>query len=77
MGSLSLGERAFLIIVPAIIIIMIIAGVNMKKPTIESNKKTCELNGGVSFINNSSNNHKPLVFCKDGSVRWNNNKAQS
>ena len=72
MKKLSLGEWGFLIIVTVIIIIMIIAGVNMEKPTKESNKKTCELNGGFSFINNSSYNHETLIFCNDGSVRWNN-----
>ena len=76
MRNLSLGEQAFLIIIPVIIIIMIIAGVNMEKPTIESNEKTCKLNGGFSFINSSSYNHEPLIFCNDGSVRWNNNKEQ-
>ena len=76
MKPLSLGDWAILIVVIAIAIIMIIAGVNMEKPTIESNEKTCKLNGGFSFINSSSYNHEPLIFCNDGSVRWNNNKEQ-
>ena len=76
MKPLSLGDWAILIVVIAIAIIMIIAGLNMEEPTKESNKKTCKLNGGLSFINSSSYNHEPLIFCNDGSVRWNNNKEQ-
>ena len=70
-------EWAFLIAIIVIIIIMIIAGVNMEKPTKESNEKKCALNGGFSFINNGSYNHETLIFCNDGSVRWNNNKEQT
>lgn len=35
---------------------------SVESPAIESHEKACELNDGLSFINNSSYSREPLIF---------------